>query len=525
MPFIPHTPESFLRRSDSKNPATTCKGVTTTGTHCRRSITASPSLIPGLPHHRRPKTAKKGVVAILEPGDAVNEEGAAAFFCWQHKEQATTLTSSVSGSRTANIVNLKSRTSVDTLVERLGLLETNDRVNSKSKRTARKQWSKENPARKGTLPKQWQDVEGPLLAVHGRRGEEDARRAPKRYHNFLAALCCIASPDVAPLPPSRIRIVDEKMPRKQHGTAKVSAPARLAHPAKRDNTSVSQQQQLHTKQSPASLTQYRSSSPMSTSQVPRPRPRRTPSSQTRDLLSYIPMTLPPQTTSLLLAELAKPVSPHDEAGYIYMFWLTPSSSAHPDDETASSLLADDDTTTATSTRGRRRSELVSSYSSPTTTPKKTLLLKIGRASNVQRRMNQWTRQCGYDLSLIRFYPYLPTSTTTPTKSQALSPQPFPRRNSTNPSSFTLPSPSLPPPSPNNTDDNNPAKKVPHAHKVERLIHLELADKRAKQQGCEACGKEHREWFEVEGTREGLKDVDGVVRRWVAWAQSQPGGRS
>ena len=132
---------------------------------------------------------------------------------------------------------------------------------------------------------------------------------------------------------------------------------------------------------------------------------------------------------------------------------------------------------------------------------KTVLLKIGRASNVQRRMNEWTRQCGYDLSLVRFYPYLPSPT---------SPLPSPSRASHSRS----------------TEDSSQAPggaiaphKVPHAHKVERLIHLELAEQRVKK-NCEACGKEHREWFEVAGTREGVKAVDEVVRRWVGWAEGK-----
>ena len=61
--------------------------------------------------------------------------------------------------------------------------------------------------------------------------------------------------------------------------------------------------------------------------------------------------------------------------------------------------------------------------------------------------------------------------------------------------------------------------MPHAHRVERLIHLELADKRVTH-NCEACGKEHREWFEVEASREGVRGVDEVVRRWVAWAEER-----
>jgi hypothetical protein len=63
--------------------------------------------------------------------------------------------------------------------------------------------------------------------------------------------------------------------------------------------------------------------------------------------------------------------------------------------------------------------------------------------------------------------------------------------------------------------------VPHVHRVERLIHLELADIRARDLGaCPECGKEHREWFEVAAERTALKRVDECIRRWVRWAQSQ-----
>ena len=53
--------------------------------------------------------------------------------------------------------------------------------------------------------------------------------------------------------------------------------------------------------------------------------------------------------------------------------------------------------------------------------------------------------------------------------------------------------------------------------MERLIHIELAEKRVKR-GCGECGKSHREWFGVEGTRDGLRGVDEIVRRWVGWGE-------
>ena len=62
-------------------------------------------------------------------------------------------------------------------------------------------------------------------------------------------------------------------------------------------------------------------------------------------------------------------------------------------------------------------------------------------------------------------------------------------------------------------------KVPCVKRVERLIHLELAEKRVVKD-CDVCGREHREWFEVEGSEKGVKAVDEVVKRWVAWGERQ-----
>ena len=113
-----------------------------------------------------------------------------------------------------------------------------------------------------------------------------------------------------------------------------------------------------------------------------------------------------------------------------------------------------------------------------------VLLKIGRATNVQRRLNEWQRQCGYNLSLIRYYPYISASSS-----------------------------------------GNPAapRKMPHSHKVERLIHIELAGAGLRitdREKCSSCGREHREWFEVTATREGVQAVDEVVRRWVDWDEGR-----
>jgi hypothetical protein len=57
-----------------------------------------------------------------------------------------------------------------------------------------------------------------------------------------------------------------------------------------------------------------------------------------------------------------------------------------------------------------------------------------------------------------------------------------------------------------------------------LIHLELAEKRV-QHDCEACEKTHREWFEVDATREGIRAVDEVVKRWVRWSEEAGRGNA
>ncbi|KAK0721886.1 hypothetical protein B0T26DRAFT_769792 [Lasiosphaeria miniovina] len=63
---------------------------------------------------------------------------------------------------------------------------------------------------------------------------------------------------------------------------------------------------------------------------------------------------------------------------------------------------------------------------------KKILLKICRATNVYRRLDEWQWQGGYNLSLIRYYPYVPSASTAPSSS----------------SSSAVP------------------RKIPHSHKVE-----------------------------------------------------------
>ncbi|KAL2263529.1 hypothetical protein VTK26DRAFT_6430 [Humicola hyalothermophila] len=448
MPFFANTPEARLGRSDSKNPSTTCRGVTSTGRPCRRPIA--------------PETDVPDNSRLKPTGIRTDDPSDESLYCWQHKDQASASAKSSPGPRMSHTAILEEpRTSIDTLAERLGLAGTQSE-------------KPQRPAQGGKPQK---------------RPTNMTRPKPRRE-----ASCCfcftISVEDVPPPPRPKPHPI-------QSQPATVSTPPR---PSGKKHS-----------------TQYLSPSSPSTSPSRPGRGSRRPSAASQisagPLMSLIPQDTDPETASKLLAELAKPISPQDEPGYIYIFWLTPESEpSTPPREAARSLL---EVPTDRRSAARRPSDVLESFarlmigddedeedgddevvdrgrgtrSKPKNKPgnknKKTILLKIGRATNVQRRLNEWQRQCGYNLSLIRYYPYVPSSS----------------------SSSSAPSP------------DELARKMPHSHKVERLVHIELAGRglRVADRGkCEACGREHREWFEVEASRSAVADVDEVVRRWSDW---------
>ncbi|KAK7206783.1 meiotically up-regulated gene 113-domain-containing protein [Myxozyma melibiosi] len=93
-----------------------------------------------------------------------------------------------------------------------------------------------------------------------------------------------------------------------------------------------------------------------------------------------PYTISPQTraryTKLLAAELNKPISQADEAGYIYIYELQPSKPHDRANLDANALL----------------------------------FLKIGRTVNVPRRIEQWSRQCSHAVLLTGHFPSPPPPT-------------------------------------------------------------------------------------------------------------------
>jgi hypothetical protein len=505
MAFTGRTPELLIPRSDSRNPATTCKGITKSGRPCRRPIDAKASQDDGV----------LAVVSVISDEDD-EEIGAAAYFCWQHKDQAEQLAAQASSG--THLYPLKERNSIDTLVERLGVLEVNEPTKEprRKRRGSRvdNETSAPRPPRRINRPATWDKVEGPLISIPSdvmaaeKRRTRPPKPAPQQQKpSFWASLCCGSADD------DHVEVIRHK---KRTSHAPITA---------QYEPETSMQQVLQT---PPRVRQGQSRRSSATISRPSPTgqvsaiPARKPlgekparplnktnraDSETAILLRYIPKTLSPQLTSTLLAELSKPISPHDDEGYIYIFWLTPDALGPAPSSAASTLLAPP----SRPDQGRRTSDMLRQYSvkkpsrprqkSSSSTPKDrdTIFLKIGRASNVHRRMNEWTRQCGYSLSLVRYYPYVP-STPSPT-----------------PSPQTSPGQSRRPSYQGRVSDGVGVRKVPHAHRVERLIHLELGERRVMK-SCEACGKTHKEWFEVEASREGVRGVDEVVRRWVEWAE-------
>lgn len=456
MPYIPHTPESLLPRSDSKNAATTCRGITSNGRPCRRALAAS-------------SPSSFGISSGSGGGTSGNVLGGEVTgFCWQHKDQSPALPARADGTDPeASGPPLRRRTSQDTLIERLGLLRVGTKVKSKKRRRNGEDY---RPRQSSRYPKR--PPEGGSTMSNTR----PERQSPRP--SLLSLLCCVA---VDPRDgPTRIPKSETVQ------ISRLNPPQTQRLPTGARRTSGPTRSQNHNVESP-----------LTASQPPlRPFLPRDPSSHTSTLLALIPTHLSPQITSFLLVELAKPISQSDEEGYIYMFRLSPGNELGPD---AGSLSKSLDETSKTGRRasGQNGGSRANGRSLQEDDRGK-ILLKIGRTSNIQRRLSEWSKQCDHNLSLVRYYPYVssPSSASRP-----------------------LSNPASRPPNPQQSGSQLPQipRKVPHATRVERLIHLELSELRMKRD-CAVCGREHREWFDVKGGIKGVRAVDEVLKRWVWWSE-------
>lgn len=479
------------------------------------------------------------MVAVVQDDGEVQE--ATDFYCWQHKEQAEQRvveeqqkkSSGRMGGRgkrrSTELFPLQERSSIDTLVQRLGIAAAVPEEEPVLK-AKRKERVPKPPRRTETLDfasQRPQVQQAPPYAEKYDFAQPAGQRARARKPGFWASLCCMGGDggggdkDYVEVVRHRKR-AEQSRPSEITQTQAASAPAPPRIPPNNPPAPARR---------PATAPAPPARKPVVTADynIPRTRPPATATptqhrtafstSQTGQLLSLIPQHLSPQTTSALLAELSKPISAADEAGYIYIFWLTPQDREGPGEGTARSLLSAPSAPTASSASGRPRggerriSDLMTEYSfdgdeseleaGKAKAKKKTIMLKIGRANNVTRRMNEWQRQCGYALNLVRWYPYVPSSS---------SAAPSPQRSG--PSSSLYPDLSRPSTA---RRDSGVVRKVPCVKRVERLVHLELQGQQVKRR-CAACGKEHREWFEVEASQMGVRRVDECVRRWVGWAE-------
>ncbi|KAK6496174.1 hypothetical protein TWF481_002198 [Arthrobotrys musiformis] len=282
----------------------------------------------------------------------------------------------------------------------------------------------------------------------------------------------------------------------------------------------------------------------------------------------LPLHLSAKTRTKITSEMRKPISQKDMPGYIYIFWLKDDTSAplpvpasapptvssfnipplpnsnsngflkprknsYIKDPGSAALFRvvedpydddDDDESGAISPTSNRRSRGASISAAPSSPGgnkpgEKRVLLKIGRAQNVQRRLHQWSQQCGYNLQLLRYYPYVSLQDAPSSVSlKGGSPPP-----GTPGLSVSIPKTPLSGKQPSSPPASLGAKKVPFSHRVERLIHLELRDDYYnKPHVCETCQTVHKEWFAVPGTRDGVKRVDEVIKRWCKWAESLEG---
>ncbi|KAF2669366.1 DUF1766-domain-containing protein [Microthyrium microscopicum] len=232
------------------------------------------------------------------------------------------------------------------------------------------------------------------------------------------------------------------------------------------------------------LTHSDSRQPLPTRKPLAPRSKSSPENRPSNLANWTP-ALPPNATDTvrlayakLLTSMSEPPTKHDDEGYIYMFWQTPFAVTRAESDAAASIISAASLSRSSGDQEdvlRRRFFQTSSNARLPPRERRTISLKIGRAANVHQRMAQWTKQCGYPITLLRYYP------------------------------------------------QGEEAKVVYVGKVERLVHLhlEMLGMRVSKE-C-GCGTEHREWFEIEGTTGAVREVDSIIGQWVEWCSWKYGG--
>ncbi|CAG8447873.1 3060_t:CDS:2 [Ambispora gerdemannii] len=158
---------------------------------------------------------------------------------------------------------------------------------------------------------------------------------------------------------------------------------------------------------------------------------------------WIDSNLKEETKKMLLEEMSKPISSKDESGYIYAYEL---------------------------------------IDGPLSKNFDSRLYKVGRATNVHRRLYQWNRQCGYEPSVIEYFP----------------------ENKELGQLITV-----------------PVTKCKYTHRAERLIHIELGDKfHTILPKCPGCGNQHREFFKVPilNSDDGWDKIRRGIIHWLTYIE-------
>jgi hypothetical protein len=141
------------------------------------------------------------VVSVINDDDD-EDIGAAAYFCFQHKDQAEQLAARVSTGPATHLYPLKERSSIDTLVERLGVLEVDEPVEPRKKRGESRSdnpTSGQKPQHRINRPPTWDKVEGPFMSI-----PSDGHGPPNPHHrgkNLASGHHCAA--DLQTKTPSR----------------------------------------------------------------------------------------------------------------------------------------------------------------------------------------------------------------------------------------------------------------------------------------------------------------------------------
>lgn len=567
------TPESYfagLRRKDSKNALTTCRGVTDRGRACRRALAS-------------PKNSSKydGAVIITD-----NDEDPAVFFCHQHKAQAELLHADE-----GSVISIQGRHSLEEAFRNLGLEDVNEEAAESPFPTPRASHQNIGILEPGHIVAHDYGAESHPERIAPRRNEaaldsaskpKASRRKPvdkakpaKRTSFFSSIFSCfrdgpvtnkgrersgreqqrLETPRPVKIESGRPEMVHTTRPSRSGEYEQLHMDHRTSNPAvalagqqiltdtprirRRDSdhrrssgADPSEQKRKHRRRPSGGNHRTNQNDNLSTPSRTRPdfqvfndstpsKPPRRPylnpsfaysdspqgltdqrppilhSKSTPDpqqlgrIHGEWPPSLPRQASdstrisyAKLLTAMSEPPSKTDTPGYIYIFWQTEVQQTDDETSAVASIIS------APGDRGLQRQETIlqrrffqtsgnARHLAKAVAERKTLFLKIGRATNVHQRLTQWKKQCEYDISLLRSYPY--------------------ERKRGEP------------------------KPVPNVVKVERLIHLhlEMLGQRVKKE-CR-CGTEHKEWFEVGASAREVREVDEIVRMWVKWSAEKFGG--